>query len=67
MAPIPLPASWSKRVFRPETPAMGIRGIAFLAMQIGMNPVASGYTILLGEFVGLVPVALGVEPKTLKG
>jgi hypothetical protein len=46
---------------------MGIRGIAFLAMQIGMNPVASGYTILFGEFVGLVPVALGVEPKTPKG
>src|ERR1700722_17056734 len=43
---------------RLNVPVPGIGNVAFLAMQIGMGPVARDSAILLGEFVGLVPVAL---------
>ncbi len=51
---------------RSDIPVLGIRGVAFLTMQIGVNPVTRGFAIFLGEFVGLVPVAFGIEPKRLE-
>src|SRR6266498_4573621 len=58
-------ARWSPA--RSTVPIGGIGRIAFLAMQIGVDPRSRLTFILLGRFMRLGPVALGVPPQARKG
>jgi len=60
----PGPARWPAR---PAIPVAGIAKVAFLPVQVGMHPRASGTFVLLGGFVSARPIALGVPPKTREG
>jgi hypothetical protein len=40
--------------------------IAFLAMQVSVDPRPLGSFVLLSGFVGPIPIAFGIPPKTRK-
>ena len=44
-------------------PVGGIGGVAFLAMQVGVDPRGAGTFVLLRRFVGGLPIALRVPPQ----
>jgi hypothetical protein len=46
----------------PTVPVRGVVLIAFLAMQVGVNPRPLDAFVLLSRFVGLLPVTLGIPP-----
>src|SRR6266852_894160 len=48
-------------------PIGGVGLVAFLTMQIGVDPSARPVLLLLGALVGRVPVSLGVVPQCLQG
>src|SRR5262249_4521938 len=46
-----------------SVPIRGIVLIAFLAVQVGVNPCTLPPLVFLGGFVGSLPIALGIPPK----
>src|ERR671939_273835 len=54
------------RLARAAVPVARITEIAFLAMQICMNPCAGRIVDVLRNLVGRVPVTLGVVPQRTK-
>jgi hypothetical protein len=43
-------------------PVTGIAQVAFLAVQVSMNPTAIGIVNFLGYFMGLLPISFGIVP-----
>src|ERR1041384_5382983 len=57
----------SRRLSRLLIPIARVGSVAFLAVEIGMHPVAAGIAlVLLCMLVGFLPVALGVPPQGLE-
>jgi hypothetical protein len=48
----------------PTVPISGVGVIAFLAMEVGVNPRTLYAFVLLGGFVRFLPIALGVPPQS---
>src|SRR5688572_2917457 len=48
-------------------PVFGVRLVAFLAMQVGMDMRAISVVALLRALMRLVPVAPGIPPQRLQG
>src|SRR5262249_3784473 len=46
-----------------SVPIRGIVLIAFLAMQVGVNPCAFPSPIFLSGFMGSLPIVLGIPPQ----
>ena len=55
------------RAARPRIPVTGIRLVAFLAMQVGVNPGSVAIPRGLRLFMGRVPIARPVLPECLEG
>ena len=51
----------------PDCTILSIALIAFLAMQIGVNPRSLEALILLGGFVRPIPIALSIPPQSGEG
>src|SRR6266581_2230673 len=45
-------------------PISRVRNISLFAMQVGVDPCASGAFVLLGRFVSARPIALGIPPQS---
>jgi hypothetical protein len=52
----------ANRLSRPTIPVRCVALIAFLAMQVGVNPTTIGSFVLLGRLVGTFPNAFAVPP-----
>lgn len=55
------------RLPRPTVPVRRVALIAFLAVQVGMNPRTFRAFVLLSRFVRPIPVALAVPPQADEG
>src|ERR1700688_5040971 len=55
------------RLLCAAVPVGGVPGVAFLSMQIGVDPVARAAFVGLRGVVRAIPVALGVQPEGAKG
>ena len=53
----------ANRLRRPTVPVGCVALIAFFAMQVSVDPGSGGRLVLLGGFVGLLPIVLGVPPE----